>query len=90
MQGTPPGTILPPAYIESVARMAYLWGWPLVNNLNRALGMKEVLPTGLKIMYSGGFKTFRANELPQYQESFDKARARPTCRERFILVKLPC
>jgi hypothetical protein len=37
--------------------------------------VKEVLPTGLKIMYSGGFKTFRANELPQYQESFDKARA---------------
>src|SRR6185312_3235988 len=46
MQGTPPGTILPPAYIESVARMAYLWGWPLVNNLNRALGMKDVPEPG--------------------------------------------
>ena len=33
--GTPPGTIMPKDYIVMVARSAYLWGWPLVNQINR-------------------------------------------------------
>ena len=44
--GTPVGTIMPPAYIEMVARMAYLWGWPLVNNLNRSMGVKDLPEPG--------------------------------------------
>ena len=33
--GTPRGTIMPTDYVVMVARSAYLWGWPLVNQLNR-------------------------------------------------------
>lgn len=33
--GTPPGTIMPKEYVVMVARSAYLWGWPLVNQINR-------------------------------------------------------
>lgn len=32
---TPPGTIRPKDYVVTVARSAYLWGWPLVNQINR-------------------------------------------------------
>src|SRR5262249_42480959 len=34
---TPPakGAIMPPAYIETVARATYVWAWPLVNMTNR-------------------------------------------------------
>lgn len=46
MAGTLPGTIMPPAYIELAVRMAYLWGWPLVNNLNRAMGVKDLPEPG--------------------------------------------
>jgi hypothetical protein len=33
--GPAPGTAMTKAYVQSVGRMAYLWGWPLVNNANR-------------------------------------------------------
>jgi hypothetical protein len=36
VSGMPPGTVRTKAYVEMVGRLAYLWGWPLVNNLNRA------------------------------------------------------
>jgi hypothetical protein len=31
-----------PEYVAAVGRIAYLWGWPLVNNLNRSLAMKDL------------------------------------------------
>ncbi len=40
--GTPTGTVMTPQYVATIARFAYLWGWPLVNNLNRALGVKDL------------------------------------------------
>jgi hypothetical protein len=40
--GTPSGTVMTPEYVASVGRFAYIWGWPLVNNLNRALGVKDL------------------------------------------------
>ena len=32
----PPGTEMTKSYVETIGRMAYLWGWPLVNMINRA------------------------------------------------------
>jgi hypothetical protein len=40
--GSPTGTVMTPEYAATVARFAYLWGWPLVNNLNRAIGVKDL------------------------------------------------
>jgi hypothetical protein len=40
--GTPAGTVMTPEYVATVARFAYVWGWPLVNNLNRAIGVKDL------------------------------------------------
>lgn len=37
--GTPSGTVMPKPYVEMVGRFAYVWGWPLVNNLNRSLAV---------------------------------------------------
>jgi hypothetical protein len=33
--GPAPGTAMTRAYVESVGRLAYVWGWPLVNSHNR-------------------------------------------------------
>ena len=35
---TPPatGVIMQPAYAKTIGRMAYVWGWPLVNMINRS------------------------------------------------------
>jgi hypothetical protein len=60
--GTPPATVMPKEYIATVARSAYLWGWPLVNQLNRRAtfakapepgrlgGVLPVAPTGYVAM----------------------------------------
>ena len=44
--GTPAGTIMPRSYVTSVGRMAYVWGWPLLNNLNRAKAFARVPEPG--------------------------------------------
>jgi hypothetical protein len=44
--GTPPATVMTPAYVELAARLAYLWGWPLVNNLNRSMALKDLPEPG--------------------------------------------
>lgn len=36
LSGPVPGTRLTDAYVREVGRVAYLWGWPLVNVHNRA------------------------------------------------------
>src|SRR5262245_31923421 len=42
-----PGTLLPKAYVETVGRMAFTWGWPLVNMHNRHLVFSKVPEAGL-------------------------------------------
>jgi hypothetical protein len=44
--GTPAGTVMPRAYVETVGRLAYIWGWPLVNNVNRATAMEKLPEPG--------------------------------------------
>src|SRR5712691_3127492 len=45
--GPPPGTTLTTAYVQTVARAAYVWGWPLVNAVNRAKAFAEAPEPGL-------------------------------------------
>ena len=45
--GPPTGTTMTTAYVQSVARVAYLWGWPLVNSINRARAFSEAPEPGL-------------------------------------------
>ena len=35
------------AYVQSVGRVAYLWGWPLVNSVNRSKAFAEEPKPGL-------------------------------------------
>jgi hypothetical protein len=44
--GTPDKTVMTKEYVETMGRMAYLWGWPLVNNLNRANAVKDIPEPG--------------------------------------------
>jgi hypothetical protein len=40
--GTPAGTVMIREYVETVGRLAYIWGWPLVNNFNRAAAVAHL------------------------------------------------
>ena len=45
--GPAPGTAMTTAYVQSVGRVAYLWGWPLVNFLNRSVAFSKAPEPGL-------------------------------------------
>src|SRR5215469_4713928 len=44
--GTPANTMMTPEYVAAVGRFAYVWGWPLVNNLNRARAVEKLPEPG--------------------------------------------
>jgi hypothetical protein len=45
--GPAPGTPMTKAYVQAVARMAYVWGWPLVNVANRSASFAKAPEPGL-------------------------------------------
>jgi len=45
--GPPPGTAMSKAYVQMVGRMAYIWGWPLVNMANRSGAFSKAPEPGL-------------------------------------------
>jgi hypothetical protein len=44
--GTPTGTVMTKEYVETVGRIAYIWGWALVNNSNRRAAFARVPEPG--------------------------------------------
>jgi hypothetical protein len=45
--GPPPGTAMTTTYVQMVGRIAYVWGWPLVNMANRIAAIAKVPEPGL-------------------------------------------
>jgi len=45
--GPAAGTAMTKPYVETVGRMAYVWGWPLVNAANRAVAFSKASEPGL-------------------------------------------
>lgn len=45
--GPPPGTTMTKAYVQTVGRMAYLWGWPLARMANQAAAVAKAPEPGL-------------------------------------------
>jgi len=48
VDGPVAGTELAAAWVESVARLAYVWGWPMVSQLNRRMALTSVDEPGLR------------------------------------------
>jgi hypothetical protein len=47
VSGPAPGITVTRAYVQSVGRMAYLWGWPLVNTANHSVAFSKAPEPGL-------------------------------------------
>jgi hypothetical protein len=45
------GVIMPPGYVKAMAQFAYVWGWPLINMVNRRAAITQAPHPGLL----GGF-----------------------------------
>ena len=48
LPGTAPNTIFSKPYIETVARFAFYWAWPMVNSFNRRTALTSVSEPGLR------------------------------------------
>jgi hypothetical protein len=44
--GTPPGTVMTKDYVAMVGRAAYVWGWPMVNQINRRASFAQAPEPG--------------------------------------------
>ena len=65
--GPVPGTVMIPEYASVIARMAYVWGWPLVNMHNR----REMFRKMPSIAYIGGAPMAPLNRLAMYTDYVD-------------------
>jgi hypothetical protein len=45
--GPAPGTVMTKPYVQMVARLAYFWGWPLVNVSNRVAAFSKLPEAGV-------------------------------------------
>jgi hypothetical protein len=45
--GPASGTAMTKEYVQTIGRMAYLWGWPLVNSVNRSIAFSKAPEPGL-------------------------------------------
>src|SRR4051794_27834995 len=71
--GPPSGTAMTKAYVQAVGRMAYVWGWPLVNSANRAKAFAKAPEPGLQ----GGVLPVAYNRIAMLTGYIDPA-------ERFV------
>lgn len=74
--GTPSGTVMTEEYVRTVARMAYIWGWPLVNNFNRSLGVKDLPEPG---RIAGVIPASPPNQISMLTDYIDAAENFVTC-----------
>lgn len=46
--GPVPGIHMAPEYVEAIGRLAYVWGWPMVSQINRRTALTAVSEPGLR------------------------------------------
>lgn len=76
LMGTPPGTIMTKEYVETVGRLAYVWGWALVNNYNRSLAVKDLPEPG---RIGGVIPGSPHNQISMLSDYIDSAENFVTC-----------
>src|SRR5690349_5936997 len=79
--GPPPGTAMTRAYVQTVGRMAYVWGWPLVNAANRAKAFAKAPEPGLQ----GGVVPVAYNRIAMLTGYMDPAERFVTCPNQDVV-----
>jgi len=79
--GPASGTAMTKAYVQSVGRMAYLWGWPLVNSINRGVAFAKAPKPGLL----GGVVPVAFNRLAMLTSYISPAEHFVTCPNQDVV-----
>jgi hypothetical protein len=76
IMSTPPGTVMIKEYVATVGRLAYVWGWALVNNFNRSLAVKDLPEPG---RIGGVIPGSPHNQISMLSDYIDSAENFVTC-----------
>jgi hypothetical protein len=79
--GPAPGTAMTKAYVQTVGRMAYMWGWPLVNSVNRSKAFAKAPEPGLQ----GGVVPIAYNRIAMLTNYIDPAERFITCPNQDVV-----
>jgi hypothetical protein len=79
--GPPPGTAMSKEYVQMVGRMAYMWGWPLVNTANRAAAFSKAPEPGLM----GGVVPVAYNRIAMLTDYMDPSERFVTCPNQDVV-----
>jgi hypothetical protein len=74
-----------PAYVEAVARSAYLWGWPMVNMLNRRATITQAPQPGL---LNGVLPVAPLSRVAMLSDYIDPAETFVTCPNQDVVYGL--
>lgn len=79
--GPPLGTNLSTEYVQTVARAAYVWGWPLINNAHRHAAFSQAPEPGLL----GGVLPIAHNSLAMLTSYVSPAQRFVTCTNQDVV-----
>ena len=79
--GPAAGTAMSTEYVQTVGRIAYLWGWPLVNNANRHAAFAQAPEPGLL----GGVLPIAHNALAMLTNYIDPNQRFVTCTNQDVV-----
>ncbi|WP_321798326.1 DUF1254 domain-containing protein [Caballeronia sp. J97] len=81
----PPGLPMHPAYAQVIARMAYVWGWPMVNMLNRNARITQAPHPGL---INGVLPAAPRGQVGMLHDYIDPAETFVTCPNQDVVYGL--
>lgn len=81
----PAGLLMHPAYAQVIARMAYVWGWPMVNMLNRNARITKAPHPGL---LAGILPAAPRGQVGMLHDYIDPAETFVTCPNQDVVYGL--
>ncbi|BFG78258.1 DUF1254 domain-containing protein [Paraburkholderia terrae] len=81
----PPGILMHPEYAKVIARMAYVWGWPMVNMINRNARITQAPHPGL---LNGVLPAAPRGQVAMLHDYIDPAETFVTCPNQDVVYGL--
>jgi hypothetical protein len=81
------GIVMTPAYAKSVAKTAYVWGWPMVNMINRRTGITQAPHPGL---LNGVVPAAPRGQVAMLHDYIEPAQTFIACPNQDVVYGLAC
>lgn len=80
-----PGVTMQPDYVRTIAQMAYVWGWPIVNTINRRASITQAPQPGL---INGILPVAPRGQVAMLHDYVDPAETFVTCPNQDVVYGL--